>query len=53
MYSFFDTEIDESSNDLLLSEDFYFCKRWRDIGGKLFVAPWVRLTHSGNYTFGA
>jgi hypothetical protein len=53
MYAFFDTEIDESNNNLLLSEDFYFCKRWRDIGGRLHVAPWVKLTHSGNYTFGS
>jgi hypothetical protein len=51
MYAFFDTEIDESG--LLLSEDFYFCRKWRDVGGRIHVAPWVRLTHSGNYTFGS
>lgn len=51
IYAFFDTAMDEKNNDLLLSEDFYFCKRWRDLGGKIYAAPWVHLTHSGNYTF--
>jgi hypothetical protein len=34
-----------------LSEDITFCKRWRDIGGRLYAAPWVRTTHVGPYYF--
>lgn len=35
----------------LLSEDLTFCKKWRDIGGKLYAAPWVRSVHVGPYYF--
>jgi SAM-dependent methyltransferase len=37
------------------TEDFYFCKRWRDIGGELWVYPDIDFDHigkkaySGNY----
>jgi hypothetical protein len=37
--------------DEYLSEDYYFCKKWREIGGKLWLASWVRLNHIGQYTF--
>jgi GT2 family glycosyltransferase len=30
------------------SEDYAFCRRWRDIGGKIHVAPMVNLTHQGS-----
>jgi hypothetical protein len=48
VYEFFSTEIDE----VLIAEDYYFCDLWRKNGGKIFLAPWVRLKHTGNYTFG-
>ena len=35
----------------LLSEDLTFCKKWRDIGGRLYAAPWVRTVHVGPYYF--
>jgi hypothetical protein len=38
-------------NDLLVSEDYFFCDNWRRCGGKIFVAPWIRLSHSGTYRF--
>ena len=28
-----------------LSEDYAFCRRWRDIGGKVFVDVDCKLTH--------
>lgn len=34
-----------------LSEDFAFCQRWRMIGGEIFLAPDIRLSHTGSHTF--
>lgn len=35
----------------LLSEDFAFCAKWREMGGKIHAAPWVKLAHCGSYLF--
>lgn len=49
---YFKTIIDnESGQDILLSEDYFFCKKWRDLGGEVWAAPWVRVTHAGDYMF--
>lgn len=47
---YFRTDIDESSG-VLLSEDWWFCDRWRDIGGKVFLMPEIVLDHIGTYVF--
>lgn len=47
---FFATSIDPISG-VLLSEDYHFCKIWRDIGGSVWAAPWVELNHVGTYIF--
>ena len=41
----------EPETNRLLSEDYHFCKEWRDIGGKVWAAPWVNLSHIGTYAF--
>jgi hypothetical protein len=46
---FFTTVIDEDGT--LLSEDYTFCKMWREAGNDVWAAPWVRITHSGDYVF--
>lgn len=33
------------------AEDFAFCYRWRNIGGRLFICPDIRLKHTGGHTF--
>lgn len=38
-------------NDILLSEDYHFCRKWRSIGGKVFVDTTVALNHIGNHVF--
>lgn len=48
---FFYTDVDE--NGILLSEDFQFCRMWKSLGNKVYAAPWVYITHSGEYTFKA
>lgn len=46
---YFTTIIDE--NDILLSEDYAFCRMWQAIGGEVWSAPWVRISHSGDYNY--
>ncbi len=50
IHEFFATSIDPQSQRLL-SEDYHFCKTWRDLGGKVYAAPWVNLGHIGTYIF--
>jgi len=32
-------------------EDFAFCKRWRALGGSVWIAPEIEMGHIGNKTF--
>ena len=41
----------EDESQLLLSEDYYFCKKAREHGYKVWAAPWVQLAHVGTYAF--
>jgi len=50
IYEFFATSI-EPETERLLSEDYHFCRIWRQAGGKIHAAPWVTLGHTGTYTF--
>lgn len=50
IYNFWRTEIDPDSNRLL-SEDYNFCKTWKDLGGKIFLAPYIKVIHAGTYWF--
>jgi hypothetical protein len=46
---YFTTTIDESG--VLLSEDYNFCAMWKKLGNKVYAAPWVSVSHSGEYSF--
>lgn len=35
-----------------LSEDYMFCQWARNIGLKIWLCPWVQLTHTGTFVFG-
>lgn len=35
----------------LKSEDYMFCKRWRDIGGNIWLRPDIILDHTGSHVF--
>lgn len=50
MHSFFDTMHDRETGRYL-SEDYAFCRRWRDIGGDIWVDPAIRLDHVGRAVF--
>jgi hypothetical protein len=47
-YALFDTMIE---NGRYLSEDYTFCRRWQNMGGKIYVDPTIILDHVGTYTF--
>lgn len=49
-FALFDCMI-EPETKAYLSEDFTFCRRWRDIGGKIWLDPRSRLTHYGMFRF--
>ena len=34
-----------------LSEDYAFCRRWRDMGGKVYADLLGKLDHLGQWTF--
>lgn len=47
---YFASSIDQMTG-VLLSEDYHFCRLWRWAGGKVWAAPWMRLSHVGTYVF--
>ena len=38
-------------DDHYMSEDWMFCERWRQMGGKIFIDVSIPLSHSGTETF--
>ena len=48
--AFFDCSIDPESKRYL-SEDYHFCQYARKIGIRVWVLPWLRLTHLGSYAY--
>lgn len=46
----FDTLIEPETGELL-SEDYAFCRRWRDLGGQVFADFRSRFTHSGHTAY--
>lgn len=48
VYDFFKVMV---KDDELLSEDYYFCSKYREIGGEVWTAPWCEIGHFGSYHF--
>lgn len=38
-------------SDRYLSEDYMFCQWWRNMGGKIYLCPWMKTHHIGTYAF--
>ena len=51
IHAFFDCVIDPTTRRYL-SEDYRFCQDARAIGLKVWLCPWIQLTHVGSYNFG-
>ena len=56
IHAYFDTVIDTVENggqgsDRYLSEDYMFCQWWRNMGGKIWLCPWMKTHHIGSYAF--
>lgn len=48
-YALFDTTIDEDKR--YLSEDYTFCRRWQQMGEKIWLDPTVILDHFGSIVY--
>ena len=49
-YDFFGMGIDDT-RDRYTTEDYMFCKRWRDIGGQLWIYPDIDFDHIGRKAY--
>lgn len=43
--------IDVGGSDRYLSEDYMFCQQWRNMGGSIWLCPWMKTYHIGTYAF--
>lgn len=48
--AYFDCVIDPESKRYL-SEDYFFCRKAREIGLKVWMCPWMQIHHVGSYIF--
>lgn len=44
-------KVGDGIHNLKLGEDYAFCRRWKDIGGQVWIDPELRLGHIGFKTF--
>jgi len=50
IHMYFQAEIDPASKRYL-SEDYWFCQLVRNMGGSVWLCPWMHLQHAGTYVF--
>lgn len=50
-YGPFEYEDDDTGERILLSEDYAFCQRAKDVGFECYIDPAIRLGHLGSYVF--
>ena len=47
-FRYFDTELKDG---IYLSEDYWFCDRWRQLGGKIYIYTKFKCRHWGTYAY--
>ncbi len=53
-YAFFDTFVSKAEDwkeRFYCSEDYAFCSRWKDLGGKIILDPSIKLGHVGRKVY--
>lgn len=50
MYDYFQIGVDPVTQNYF-SEDVYFCEKFREAGGKIWMLPWINTVHEGTYRF--
>jgi hypothetical protein len=50
LYALFDTSLDHERG-LFVPEDYTFCKRWRALGGEIWVDAYSKLAHVGPFAY--
>ena len=50
LYNLFDTDFD-SETKTYLGEDFAFCKRWKNLGGKCYALITEKISHVGEHQY--
>lgn len=48
IYDFFPVGVRDKRYE---SEDYGFCRLWKEAGGKIWLCPWIELIHWGTYGF--
>lgn len=48
-WRFFHCDMDHTGR--WIGEDAWFCRRWHELGGKIWLAPWVKTEHVGVVSF--
>lgn len=38
-------------DNILISEDYFFCRKWRSIGGRVYVDKSIKLSHVGTHVY--
>lgn len=46
-----DEVVSVGGSDRYLSEDYFFCQQWRNMGGAIWLCPWMQTFHVGTYAF--
>ena len=47
-FRYFDTELKDG---IYLSEDYWFCERWRQLEGKIYIYTKFKCRHWGTYAY--
>jgi len=51
-FTFFNTSVvDDGAGPYYISEDYWFCRYWRQAGGKIILDPSIRLGHVGRKVY--